>query len=600
MKKLYSILLLSCLLSGMYASTKELDPATVLADTMYAAYDYTVPSYTAFLIAKFEAKKDPSQANLQNLVEKVAALQSKYEPYNMVATINGDPHTRMGFTWFTNDSIKDGEVQIVAKENATEADFAGTNVMKIAAVPTQTKAIFYTGKAAYLLTHTDLPQKTKYKYISHKALATDLAPGTAYSWRVGYAGHWSEIAQFRTEDAQQGEYTFLYMTDSHIMNPEYIRAARRCALAAVKTVPEARFCVFPGDFVEDGDSNNSEWEWEQWFEEAMKPVILAMPIVPTDGNHDPSPNINYTHHFNTDNSFKDTYKKPQFDGTIYSFVYGDVLFIVYSMQDFWRDTHSFDTWTSVYLSDHVGPWFYEQVRKSPDTKYRVSLSHFNLFSGSDHSTDSEPPLFRKCMLPVFKDCEIDVALQGHDHTYEVIGPVDSETLTPIMSAVSDREEVEVNTNKNMTGKKGGTYCTDDGTLYFIGATCGAKKYYPHNRTRMENEYTDDPVQLKDNKHHNVKNYFDLFTGMFGQPEAPSFTKITVKADCLEFNSYTANTDGSVTLFNTMRVVRTKEHNVPEGIERPMLIKQGDKYFINGVIYIYRDGRVYNMLGHTVQ
>ncbi|MBQ9719398.1 MAG: metallophosphoesterase, partial [Oscillospiraceae bacterium] len=336
-----------------------------------------------------------------------------------------------------------GEVQIVAKENATEADFAGTNVMKIAAVPTQTKAIFYTGKAAYLLTHTELPQKTKYKYISHKALATDLAPGTAYSWRVGYEGHWSEIAQFRTEDAQQGEYTFLYMTDSHIMNPEYIRAARRCALAAVKTVPEARFCVFPGDFVEDGDSNNSEWEWEQWFEESMKPVILAMPIVPTDGNHDPSPNINYTHHFNTDNSFKDTYKKPQFDGTIYSFVYGDVLFIVYSMQDFWRDTHSFDTWTSVYLSDHVGPWFYEQVRKYPDTKYRVSLSHFNLFSGSVHSTDSEPPLFRKCMLPVFKDCEIDVALQGHDHTYEVIGPVDSETLTPIMSAVSDREEVEV-------------------------------------------------------------------------------------------------------------------------------------------------------------
>ena len=59
MKKLYSILLLSCLLSGMYASTKELDPATVLADTMYAAYDYTVPSYTAFLIAKFEAKKTP-------------------------------------------------------------------------------------------------------------------------------------------------------------------------------------------------------------------------------------------------------------------------------------------------------------------------------------------------------------------------------------------------------------------------------------------------------------------------------------------------------------------------------------------------------------
>ena len=61
----------------------------------------------------------------------------------------------------------------------------------------------------------------------------------------------------------------------------------------------------------------------------------------------------------------------------------------------------------------------------------------------------------------------------------------------------------------------------------------------------------------------VKNYFDLFTGMFGQPEKPSFTKITVKDDCIEFNSYTADDDeGNVTLFNTMKVVRTKPHGIP--------------------------------------
>ena len=79
---------------------------------------------------------------------------------------------------------------------------------------------------------------------------------------------------------------------------------------------------------------------------------------------------------------------------------------------------------------------------------------------------------------------------------------------------------------------------------------------------MERDYEPDPAKLAKGKH-NVENYFDLFTGMFGQPEKPSFTKITVKDDCLEFNSYTADdVDGNITLFNTMKVVRTKPHTVP--------------------------------------
>ena len=527
------------------------------ADSMYTVADYTVPSHTAFKMAVTACAKDPSEANLEAMRQKIKELVPKTEPYCIVATINGDPKTRMGFAWFTNDSVFDGEVQLIAQEDATEADFENGNVISFQATPTRTKrGLRYIGICAYALSHTGIGKGEKYYYISHKATATNLTPGTAYSWRVGYEGHWSPIAQFRTQDANQGEFSFIYMSDSHIMNKTYIDDARRCALAAVKTVPEAKFCVFPGDFVEDGTLANSEWEWERWFEEALEPVIKVMPIAPTDGNHDDSPNINYTYHFNTDNEFNYTVtNKPQFEGIVYSFVYGDALFLVFSMQDFWREDYSYIDRTSVYLTDHVGQWFRTQTAANPNTKYRISLAHFNLFSGSDHSTDEEPPTFRACMLPVFKDCEIDVALQGHDHTYEVIGPVNPDNCTPILSAISDREEVPVDNNKNRTGYKGGTYCTDEGTFYFIGATCGHKRYYPHSRERMEQDYI--------NGKHDVENYFDLFTGMFGQPEAPSFTKVTVKDDCIEFNSYTADDDaGNVTLFNTMRVVRTQAHSTP--------------------------------------
>lgn len=584
MKKIYSFLMVGCMVFFAACkpdpivepddpkpepkdSTEQIVPKTEweMADSLYTVADYTVPSHTMLKIAIQACTKDSSEANKQALRQAIKNLVPKTEPYCMIANINGDPKTRMGFAWFTNDGVTDGEVQIVAVEDAKEADFESGNVITVPAGATQTKSLRYSGKATYIVNKSGIKASVRYKYTSHKAVATDLTPGTAYSWRCGYEGHWSPIGHFRTEDAAQGEFSFIYMTDSHIMNETYIKEARRCALAAVKTVPDARFCVFPGDFVEDGDANNSEWEWERWFEEALEPVIKTMPMAVTDGNHDDSPNINYTYHFNTDNWFNyNITNKPQFEGIVYNFVYGDVLFLVFSMQDFWRESYDqvARTW-STYLDEHVSKWFRQTVIENPDTKYRISLAHFNLFSGSDHSTDEEPPLFRACMLPTFKACEIDIALQGHDHTYEVIGPVNPDDCTPILSAISDVEEVAVDRNKNMTGKKGGTFCTDDGTFYFIGATCGHKRYYPHSRERMEDDYAEDIETIFDNKHHNVKNYFDLFTGMFGQPEKPSFTKITVKSDCIEFNSYTADDDeGNVTLFNTMKVVRNKAHGVP--------------------------------------
>ena len=121
------------------------------------------------------------------------------------------------------------------------------------------------------------------------------------------------------------------------MDNEYVENARWSAITAAQQVPDAKFLLFTGDFVETGTEQNSEWEWEQWFEVSMKPLLSRMALAPTDGNHDDTPNLNYTYHFNTDKTFNETATvKPQFDGITYSFVYGDALFMVYSHQDFWR------------------------------------------------------------------------------------------------------------------------------------------------------------------------------------------------------------------------------------------------------------------------
>ena len=574
------------------------------ADELYKMEDYTVPSFIPFWVAKEAARIDSVSAKaseIATIADKIAAMNAaaanlvpKTEPYNMNANINGDPKTRMAFCWFTNEGIEQGEVQLVAKANATASDFAGEGVITIAATPTTTKPLRYAVSSSGILKATGMASNTAYKYVSHKALAENLTPGTTYSWRVGYEGHWSPIAQFVTKDTEQGEYSFIYMSDSHIQDQEYVDNARWCATAAAKTVPEAKFCLFPGDFVETGTAANSEWEWERWFEESIKPVIMQMPIVPTDGNHDDSPLLNYDYHFNTDWGFYNAAKtKPQFHGITYSFVYGDVLFLVYSLQDWWRASGSSESsMKSTYLSTDVKNWFKEQIAKYPNTKYRVTLSHKNVFSGSGHCYDSETPMFREIMLPILKECEIDLAIQGHDHCYEVIGPINPDTRTVVEGAVTNVETVAVNTNTNMTGKKNGTYCTDDGTMYFIGATCGRKRYYPYDRAKLDGYYDQ----------HKVTNYFDLFTGMFGQPGAPSFTKFTVKDDCIEMNSYTADQNGNATLINTMQVKRTKPHTVPSGFEdvKPDLnVRDGQKFMKDGQIYILKNGVIYNVIGQKI-
>ena len=599
----------------------------VEAEATYHIEDYTIPSFIPYLVAKEVAKIDSMEPDnidlLPTIPEKVAAMQEKISelkvkeyPYNQIATIYGDPATHMGFCWFTNGGITEGKVQLVPMANATAEDFTESNGVIEVSAQTTAATLHYTPIQASespkydICTAAGLPRNTKFNYVSHKAQATTLQPGTVYSWRVGYGEYWSEIAQFVTKEANQGDFSFVYMTDSHIQDAEYIEQARQCAEAVVKNEPDAKFCLFPGDFADTGGDTNSEWQWEQWFEGSMRPALNKMAFVPTDGNHDDSKSLNYDYHFNTDWGFANAAEtKPQFKGITYSFVYGDVLFLVYSLQDWWRAQGSSEqSMRSSYLSKDVANWFKSEIAKYPNTKYRVTVSHKNLFSGAGHHTDDECPLLRHIMLPIFKECEIDLAIQGHDHCYEVIGPVDPDSWTVVSGSVTDTVSVaEEATGRwersvNKTGLEGGTFTTDEGTLYFIGATCGRKRYEPHNRALMEEEYTTDPNILFDYKHHNVKNLFDLFTSKFGQPGAPSYSRFNVTAQGIEVITYKTDANGGKEVYNTIRIKRDTPHTVPTGfenVEAERTIRNGEKFIRNGQLFILKDGAVYNVIGQKV-
>lgn len=571
---------------------KQFHPLVIEADNMYSAEDYTVPSYVQMLVAKEAARRDSTAANVAALQAKIDALQPYQAPYDVVVNINGDPRTNMAFAWFTNETMTQGKVQLVAKANATEADFA--DAITVEAAAENTGALPYIVDDSGIEWRAKLPKDISHTYISHKAIATGLTPNTTYTYRVGTEGHWSATGTFITAPEKTNEFSFIYMSDSHIESQEYIDDANAAVRAALKTAPDAKFCAFPGDFVENYCS--SEWEWERWFEEAATPMTRKMPIVPTDGNHDVTYGINFAYHFNTDKTFtekaEEAIKEP-LDATTYSFMYGDVLFLVFSMQDYWKGTHSYDNLTSVYLTNHVGNWFKEQVAAYPEAKLRVAICHYNIFSGSSHQDDEMGPLLRATLLPVIKECEIDMVIQGHDHCYEVMGPVDADTRKPIMEAIADREEVS--TSVSASGYKGGTYTVDNGAMYFIGSTCGHKRYWPYNKEEMEEDFSA----------HKVENYFDLFTGMFAQPDKPSFSVFSIKDQTITIDSYTADAEGNATPFNTFKVVRTKEHTILAGLENVRIedIPQVDgtvKILHNGQILIIRGNEVFNTLGQMVK
>ena len=212
------------------------------------------------------------------------------------------------------------------------------------------------------------------------------------------------------------------------------------------------------------------------------------------------------------------------------------------------------------------------------------------------------------MVPIMKECGIDLAIQGHDHCYEVIGPVNSDTWQVVPGAVADVTRVraedtsEWGNKENKTGLEGGTFTTDEGTLYFIGATCGRKRYEPYSRAKMDAAYTTDQSILYDNHHHNVPNLFDLFTSKFGQPGSPSYSRFNVTSQYLEIVTYYLDANDVPQVFNTIRVKNSRPSSMPtERMETMMNDKgvQSDKFFCNGQLLIRKNGMIYNVIGQKI-
>ena len=108
----------------------------------------------------------------------------------------------------------------------------------------------------------------------HSATVTDLTPGTAYEYRVGYGDKRSAWTPFHT--AEGSSFKALIFPDSQ--SSDYSGWAS-LAQAAWQNNQDAQFFVNMGDLVDNGQSH---YQWNAWFD-AVGPMISRIPVVPIMG-----------------------------------------------------------------------------------------------------------------------------------------------------------------------------------------------------------------------------------------------------------------------------------------------------------------------------
>ncbi|MFV2197802.1 metallophosphoesterase [Nocardiopsis sp. LOL_012] len=238
----------------------------------------------------------------------------------------------------------------------------------------------------------------------HAATADGLAPDTDYRYRVGDGTAFSRWRTFTTASSGADPFTFLYFGD--VQNGISTGGAAM-AQAALAAEPDAELAVHAGDLVNDADS---ESEWTDWFNAFGAEATGTMNHVTTAGNHEYallSLSDYWRPQFPTPGNGASSWGR-HLPSTTYYTDYQGVRFVVLNSNyrqaapigsRIWMDIQQ--NWLEDVLADNPHPW-------------TVVTFHHPVFS---NSPDRDNALLRRAWLDTFEDYDVDLVLQGHDHSY---------------------------------------------------------------------------------------------------------------------------------------------------------------------------------------
>ena len=385
--------------------------------------------------------------------------------YEKIALNVGRTPSELNFAWYSHTSA--------------------TPVIKLSTSANMKNAKIFTG------TQAKIKQQNGVQYYANKVTVDKLKENTTYYYTYTSNGKESAPAQYRTHsfssfkvllvgDPQIGACGGQVSSEGDTMAK--LIAARNDAYnwnktlqTAVHNNPDLSFIISIGDQIDDtANGENQEYQYAGF----LNPSILrSIPLSTVIGNHDAKFD-NYSNHFNNPNSFDGTDaaytlgRTPA--GTDYYYTYGNALFIVLDTNNYNCQTH-----------ENV---IKKAVAANGDKKWRIVLFHQDIYgSGYDHS-DSDGIVLRTQLTPIFDKYDIDVVLQGHDHTYSRTYQLTGDgrehpafSASPVKAeSPADAKASYLNANNCydiVSNQIGGTIVNPKGTVYFEANSSTGSKFY---------------------------------------------------------------------------------------------------------------------------
>ncbi|QDT32957.1 phytase [Thalassoglobus polymorphus] len=320
-------------------------------------------------------------------------------PDRIVLTWTGDPATSQAVTWRTSTQITQGIAEIAKAE-------AGPGF--------PAKAVRVNATSQALLTNLSTAHY-------HTVEFQDLQPKTKYAYRVGDGVNWSEWFHFTTASSQPEPFSFIYFGDAqNDVRSMWSRVIRE----AYGDAPEAAFMLHAGDLVNRAEADH---EWGEWFG-AGNWVNAMVPSIAVPGNHEqaklPDGSRRLSHHWRPTFAFPEN-GPPGLEESCYTLVYQGVRIIGLNSNHQQEDQA---VWLDKVLSENECQWV-------------VCTFHHPMHSTGKDRDNSE---LRALWKPVLDEHQVDLVLQGHDHTYGRTGLKTPrglpQTISNVPTGVSKQDE----------------------------------------------------------------------------------------------------------------------------------------------------------------
>jgi len=304
-------------------------------------------------------------------------------PDRIILTFNGDPSSTRAVTWRTDTNIKNGVAQIAISN--VNSNFK-LNSLTYQAVTEPFDLGQYKGNKSFIVNY-------------HSVTFKDLKPDKLYAYRVGDGkDYWSEWIQFRTAKENNGKTEFVYFGDAqNNVLSDWSRVIRM----AYQTAPNSSFVIHAGDLINDG---HRDYEWAEWYK-AGGFIHSQWTAIPVLGNHEfwplskedqyRKPSIQWRPQFTL--PIEETLSKKLHE-TVYTVDYQDIRIIVLN--------------SNYNLKEQTK--YVEEKLKNSTAKWNIITCHHSVFSpakGRDFQYG------RTKWKPLFDKYNVDLVLNGHDHTY---------------------------------------------------------------------------------------------------------------------------------------------------------------------------------------